>query len=447
MVVPLPYETDFGEGPLLGVGVRVAQGLSAYPPATELPYVISPYGPLPYYLAGLLVKLFGVSFTEPRVLVVISGMWCAAMIALLAHHWGGGRVVSLGCGLFYLSRPVVERCLPLFRVDLVGLALSLTGLYFFVKSKRWYLSVPFFLSALFCRFLLVSAPLACFLYAVYRKEIRKASWFATSNITLGALAFLWAQRQTRGWFAFHTFWANAGHPFSLSQAIDQLQGELAGECFLVVLALALAWFLRSRPGVSLPLTYLGLSFLTCLTVGKMGANVNYFLEWQGAVCLCAGLAYQFLRATSDYSRVVYAVLPATLAAMLLLSLHSPKPDSDIDAGCRQAYKYVEDDPGERILSENPGAVVMAGKSSLVFEPFLWTRQVVNKGWPDTEIVNLIRSRQIDLIVLGTPAIKGTMRDERWPNSVEDAIQQNYQLVKIFNCTDATFLYRPEHSPK
>jgi len=431
---------------LLGVGVRVAQGLSAYPPATQLPYVISPYGPLPYYLAGLCVKLYGVSLSAPRILVVASGMWCAAMIALLVRHWGGTRLASLGFGLLYLSRPLVEAWLPLFRVDLIGLALSLTGLCFFAKSRRWYVSVPFFVAALFCKFSLVSGPLACFLYAVFRKETRKASWFAAANIALGGLAFLWAQRQTSGWFAFHTFWINADHPLIFSRAADQLHGEMIGDYFLVVLALALFLFLKSRSEVSLPLTYLGLSFLTCLGVGKMGANSNYFLEWQAAACLCAGLTYQFLRAQSDYGRLVYALLPATLGAMVLVGLGTPKPDPDIDLGCRKAYEYVRNYPGGRILSENPGAAVMAGKSSAVFEPFLWTREVVNKGWPDTEIVNLIRSRQIDLIVLGSPARRGALQ-ERWPNSVEDAIGQNYRLVNVFGCPDGAFVYRPKQLPK
>jgi hypothetical protein len=442
LVVPLPYELDFGEGPLLGVGVRVAQGLSAYPPATQLPYVMSPYGPLPYYLAGLCVKLFGVSFTAPRVLVVASGIWCAAIIALLVRHWGGTRLVSLGFGLLYLSRPVVEGWLPLLRVDLVGLALSLTGLYFFAKSRRWYLSVPFFVAALFCKFLLVSGPLACFLYAVFRKEFRKAWRFAAGNIALGALAFLWAQRETRGWFAFHTFWVNAAHPFSLSEAVNWVHGELIEDYFLVVLALALAYFLRFHPEVSLPLTYLGLSFLTCFASGKMGANTNYLLEWQAALCLCAGVAYHFLRAQPDHRSLVYALLPATLAAMLVVRLSTPNPDPTIDSGCRQAYEYVKGYPGGRILSENPGAVVTAGKFSPVFEPFLWTREVVDKGWPDTEIVDLIRSRQIDLIVLGLPARRQTFQG-RWPNSVLDAIGQNYRLVQVFGCQDATFVYRPK----
>jgi hypothetical protein len=448
LAVPLPYELDFGEGPLLAVGVRVAHGLSTYPPATELPYVINPYGPLPYYLAGLCVKLFGVSFTAPRILVVVSGIWCAALIALLVRHWGGATHVSLGFGLLYLSRPVVTAALPALHVDLIGLALSLTGLWVFAKSRRWYLSIPFFVAALFCKLLLVSAPVACFLYAVFRKESRKASWFAAGSLALGGLAFLWAQRETAGWFAFDTVWANAAHPYSLSTAIAVLHSELIGDYFLVVLALALVYYLRSRPELSLPLIYLGISFLTSLAVGKEGAGSNYFLEWQAVLCWCAGVAYSYLRTHSDLRSFVSTLMPAALAAMVVVNLHRPTPDKALSE-CGQAYEYVKDYPGGRILSENPGAVVMAGKLSLVFEPFLWTREVVDKGWPDTEIVDLIRSHQIDLIVLRWDVKDPSSRtfQERWSNSVADAIEQNYRLVHTFNCEDAKFVYQPEAPPK
>ena len=138
----------------------------------------------------------------------------------------------------------------------------------------------------------------------------------------------------------------------------------------MVLALTLAYFLRSHPEFSLPLTYLVVSFLTCFGVGKLGANINYFLEWEAALCLCAGLAYHFLCVQSDCRRLVHALLPATLAAMLLLGLRNPNPDPTNDSGCRQAYQYVKDYPGGRILSENSGAVVTAGKFSPVFAPLI-----------------------------------------------------------------------------
>jgi len=447
--VPLPFEFDLGEGALLGVGVRVAHGLPIFPPATGLPYIINPYGPLPYYLAGLCVKLFGVSFTAPRILVAVSGIWCAALIALLVRHGGGAPHVSLGFGLLYLSSPVIATWLFRFRVDLIGLAISLTGLWVFAKSRRWYLSIPFFVAALFCKFLLFSAPLACFLYAVLRRETRKASWFATSSLAVGALTFLWAQRETGGWFAFHTVWASAGHAYSLSTAISSLHNELAPEYFLVVCALALVYYRRSRPELSLPLVYVGVAFLTSLAVGKEGGDSNYFLEWQAALCWCAGIAYSYLRTSSDLQNVVSTLMPAALAAMVGLNLHRPTSAMRDFPECGQAYEYVKDYPGGRILSENPGAVVLAGKLSLVLEPFLWTREVVAKGWPDSEIVGLLRSRQIDLVVLGGDVKDPLYRtlQTRWPNSVMDAVEQNYRLVHTFNCADAGVLYRPGTPPK
>jgi hypothetical protein len=447
LAVPLPYALDFAEGPLLGGSVRVAHGLSPYPPATELPYVINPYGPLPYYIAGLCVKLFGVSFTAPRILVIISGIWCAALIALLVHHWGGEPHVSLGFGLLYLSRQVMTDWLPLFRVDLIGLALSLTGLYLFAKPRRWYLSIPFFVAALFCKFLLLSAPLACFLYSVFRKETRKASWFAASSLALGGMAFLWVQRETHGWFAFDTVWTQALHPYSLRDALNRAHGELITNYFLVVLALALVYYLRSRPELSLPFIYLGLSFLTLLARGKLGAFTNYSLEWTAALCCCAGLAYSSLRTPSAIRNFVSTLMPGALALMVVVNLHRPDPDKG-HTECRQAYQYVKDYPGRRILSENPGALVIAGKPSVVMEPFLWTQLIVHGGWPDTEIVDLIRSRQIDLVVLGSNVkdLSNRSVQDRWPKSVADAVEQNYRLVHTFNCTDANFVYLPETAP-
>ena len=448
--VPLPYELDFDEGPVLGVAVRVAHGLSAYPPATEFPYVTNPFGPLPYYLAALCVKLFGASFTSPRILTSLLGIWCAVLIALLVRHWGGAAHVSLGFGLLYLSRPLVTTWLPQFRADWIGLAFTLTGLYLFARSRRWYLAVPFFVAALFCKITFLAAPLACFLYMLFRREGVKATRFAVSSLALWGLAFLWAQRETGGWFGFDTFWINAVRPYDLRPAISLLHNQLTADYLLVVLALALAYYLRSRPELSLPLIYLGASFLMGLGVVKSASASYYFLEWQAALCCCAGVAYSTLRAHSDFRSIVSTLMPAALAAMVIVNLHRPTPDPMQEMSeCGQAYEFVRDYPGERILSENPGAVVMAGKLLPVFDPWIWTRMVVDEGWPDTEIVILLRLHKIDLVVLGRDLEELSNRTDQgiWPNSVAHAIVQNYRLVRTFNCEDANFVFQPETPPQ
>src|ERR1700730_6605668 len=80
--IPLPFQLNFAEGPLLGEAARIAKGSPAYPSATTPPYVINPYGPVAYFMIAMLVKMFGVGFTAPRVLVMASAIGCAVVIAL-----------------------------------------------------------------------------------------------------------------------------------------------------------------------------------------------------------------------------------------------------------------------------------------------------------------------------------------------------------------------------
>jgi hypothetical protein len=464
--VVVPFQTNYAEGYLLALATRVAHGLGAYPAATELPYVMNPYGPVPVYLLGACVKLFGTSFTAPRILVVASGIWCATLIALLVRHWGGTPPVAIAFGLLFLTRPLIQDWLPRLRVDLIGLALALTGLYVFAKSGRWHLSSVFFVAAVFSRVTFVAAPVACLLYAMLRRESEKAFRLAASCIVLGGLTFLLAQRETHGWFGFNMFWLNAGQPYSWQSAFWFLRAEMKADRYLVLLALPLLFYVRSRPTLWLPLTYLCVSGLTSLTVGKLGADFNYFLEWEAALCLCAGLAYQLLRPVPHgtglrsepsgtelrthygFRTNIPALLPVALAVLLLPGVYKKLRPSPSFSGCRQAYDYVRNSPGARILSENIGAEVLAGNPPVVFEPFLWTHQVEDSGWPDAEVIQLIRSRQIGLIVLSSDAESLKKQNRvfrRWPISVLNAIEENYKLAGEFNCLDARAIYEPETS--
>ncbi len=446
-LITLPFQINYVEGPILAAGARAAQGLTIYPPAINIPYIISPYGPLPYFLVALCVKLFGVGFTAPRILVLVAGIWCAILVTRLVRHWGGTRRVSLAFGLLFLGRPDVVYWLPVVRVDLIGLAFSLTGLYLFTKPRWWQLSIPFFIAGFFCKILLVSAPLACFLYTALRKDSRKASLYALGSSVLGALAFLWAQRQTDGWFAFHTIWSSTDHAYSLPTAYTALRYQLPLDYVLVVLAIALAYHARSQHQLYLPLIYLGVTFITLLAIGKAGTDSNYFLEWEAALSLTAGAAYQILRPHAGHGSTLAAFLPATLAAMVAVSTPRPRPPEAL-SGCREAYDFVRESPAKAILSENVGAAVLSAKSLLVADPFVWTREVVDRGWSDKQIVDLIRSRRVDLILLGDDVETLAARPipDRWPGSVANAMEHNYRLTWTFSCQDARFMYRPIKAP-
>jgi Dolichyl-phosphate-mannose-protein mannosyltransferase len=452
--VAQPFQLSFGEGPLLGVAARVAHGLSCYPDPRPLPYMINPYGPVGYYLLAGAVKLLGVSFTIPRMVIVASAICCGVFIALLLRRWTGSTLVGAMFGSLYLTMPVVLQWIIILRVDLIGVAFTLAGLYFFATSKQWFISVPFFVGAFFCKFTFVAAPGACFVYMLSAKEWQKALKFAGSCLALGTIAFLASERWTGGWFTFDTVWASAVHPFRLRHFVDPMLGELTDNLVPLLLTIVLCFRRHSRKDFSLPLIYLVFAFIASISRGKLGADSNYFLEWEAALCICLGFEYSLLRDEQPKSSMVNAMVPLMLACSILATtlwttFHKDPILRASVAGCKDAYQFVKEHRKDRILSENVGALVLADASPVVYEAFLWTREVLGADWSADEILDLIRSRRLPLILL-TDRVEQVRADplQAWlPRPVAEAIGENYSLFKTFDCADIRYVYEPQPLPK
>jgi hypothetical protein len=350
-----------------------------------------------------------------------------------------------------------------FSDTLLGLMFSLLGIHVFTTWKRWYVSIVFFVAALLCKFLFLSAPAACFLAMLVQGDSKRAIKLAGAYIGLAGAIVLYWQHQSHGWFAFHTLWIQGHHPFKLLSAVPSVLKELRDNVLLllvIVIAVILSCHqlrqlsqLRQpsplRQAVVLPAIYFMTSFAMMFARGKAGADSNYYLEWEAALCLCAGVSYSLIR---DESRRLGMrlrfVLPTLLACAALGSVfwtihhRDPLKLGSLEQ-CGDAYQFVSEHAGERILSDNIGAVLMARKHPLVSDPFMWGQEVMGGRWSDTQILGLIRSRQIDLIVLNGKLEQ--LRDDpanRWPHSVLDAISSNYILRKTYTCGEAEAAYEP-----
>lgn len=446
--VALPYQLDYEEGNILNAAVRITRGDTPYPPPGEAVYILNPYGPLFYELVAGLVKWFGVGFIYPRLLVVFSGVLIALLLALCLHRWTGSWTLGLTFGFIYLSLPIVRHWLFLLRVDLVGITFALAGLYFFLASARGaYLSVLLFLAALFCKYTLVAAPGACVLFLLARKEWRKAAWFATSIVLPAILLFACAQYTTRKWFGFHMFWMHSD-PFSLVKYASVFTLAIFIHLPLVLLAVVAATRRLSPRPALLALIYLGFCSVSVLTIGKGGSVDNHLLEWLAALCLCAGLGYHFLRTRPEQTRAA-ALASVALAVFVLVNLPRGIGPDPKRAECSQAYAYVRNHPGQRILSENVGALVLAGKPILISNPFLYAQLVRRSGWSDRALVGLIRSNYFEAIILDGninylrhKASDVAAANSRWPISFVDALERSYRPARRFVCEEANVAFEP-----
>ena len=440
----LPFEMNYEEGNILNAAVRIVNGLTPYPNPHVFPNVLNPYGPVFYYLVSLMVRMEGVRLFLPRVIVIVSTLAAATFVALLVRRYSRSIALAVAAGFLFLTSQLVYFWLPLLRVDLLGLALVLVGLFIF-DTRRWLWSVPLFVLALFVKCSMLAAPAACVAYLLIQKQWKRAGLFAASGVTLSVICFLIAQRMTGGWFSFHIFGTHAD-PFSWQSVVQNLWGMAHLDFPLVLLSgCYLAFKFIDRDG-SLPALYLLFALFGTVTIGKLGSDSNHLLELHAALTLCSVLAVGIL---AERVPERWMSLATTAVATVLLVMFCEKRPMVIDEramlrDCGQVYAFAQNAHGE-VLSDNIGLLVLTGKPVFVSNPFV-LRFLTNRGWSDQPLRDKIASKSFTAIVLSSdPKDYPANETQHWTHAVLKEINDDYAAIGHFQCTEATTILVPSNA--
>jgi len=437
--IRIPYQVVYAEGMNLYAGLRMAQGISPYPDPRQWPIVLDTYGPVTYLAIAIPVKLFGVGFTAPRLVEVLAGIAVSILLALLIRHYTGQWAAAVAFGALFLCVPPISLWIVTLRVDLLAVALALAGLLLFVASPRfWYLATLCWVAVIYCKWTMVAAPAACVLWLLSRKQGRKAARLAGLTALLTLVLFGAMEWWSRGHFAFHMFRTHPD-PYSFLVYLEQLRRALfrlhaasigTAIFFLIVLR---------KHDFSLPAAYIPLALLGAATVGKFGSDTNHMLEATAALCLGGGLGWAALSKLAAGHKAAQAALAVAALAVAALVFGNYRFVHYRQDGCTQAYRYVRALPGGLALAEDVGAVVLAGKTPAITDPWIYSQLVRRAGWTDSLLREKLRQRAVDYVILGDPESRDL---ERWTLPVLGAIQQNYHPVARFDCVAASVVYAP-----
>jgi hypothetical protein len=445
--VPLivsPYQIDYGEGSMLDGALCIRHSQPLYPNPFAFPVVLHMYGPVAYAAAASVLRGGAASFPAGRLLILMCSVAVSLLLGVIMRRLTGSWWIGLSFGFLLLTLPAFRFWLYLFRADLIGVILSTTGIALYLLSeKRWYWSVPFFGLALFCKYSLLAAPAAVFCHLILSRHVKRGFVFAAGLGAASTLAFMVLQVKTGGWFAFHMF---STHPDRYSLMQFFALGAVVSASAPVVTALA-AWYAAQdfRGGRhSFPPIYLAASSITALTAGKLGSTTNHFVEWMVACCLCAGMGY-FLLLSKYAARAVPITLllsASVLVGTIAQSQPQLQPSGEL-AECGGAYQYVSNSSSSRVLSENLGPLLVAGKPILVSDPFAYSQLVKHGLWPDRRVEELVSERYFGLIVMSYDPSQIRVRgSDKWPESLVSAIDRNYRTVNRFTCRDAGVMLEP-----
>jgi hypothetical protein len=448
-VLTFPYPVDYGEGPLLDQAVRLARFENIYrPDISRPPYTIANYPPLYLLLQVPLVWLFGPAYGYGRLISWLAMLAAALFVGLILKTLTQDRRAALIGGLTLLAVPYVAFWAPQARIDALALALSLGALYLLVRfaGRPWALlgGAALLVAAIYTRQSYgLAAPLAAFFWLLSRPPRSQAVILAAGVAAPGAGLFLLLNLTTGGGFFFNIVTANINQ-FNwqlLATSLESLWRLMPG--LLVISALFLLAGIWFRPG-GWPLIgpYLIGASLSALTIGKLGSNVNYFLELSAAASLAMGacLAWQRRRPWR------YTGLALVLVWQIFLFLPGLPHHRAIELKLRsraeldQLMAYVRQADGPVLADEYMGLLPLAGRP-IYIQPFEAT-QLANSGlWDQSPFLEAIERQEFSLVLIFRVGGSGFER-ARWTPEMLEAIDTHYKKVNEVGEVMTVTVYQP-----
>ena len=422
----------------------------AYPPV--FPYLGALFDRLLHALPGLNTRPeFDVSVYAVRALTLIGLLSSVALVYATTRLFKTPRPVALAAGiLFFCFHPVIYWG-DAGRVDALGLAFVLAGVYLFCRvevlrsqSLVYLWSIPFFYLAFFTKQSLLAAAAAVVLYLLVSRRFKQAVIFAGllgAGIGLGLAGLNLA---TGGNYLFFVTMERFT-PFSPGQLVTTwaLSLLLYGPLIGLSVWQGISYFRQGGPRRFLVI-WGGCAFLVSLTVGKAGAADYYFFEFFAFLGIMAGLA---LSPTSPVN--VRHLLPKVMLGLQILILlvlavtlnFQSDRQANLGPAYNEAVRVLAGYPaGTPLFAELSGPAMASGHFDQVFDHFLF-RQLSNAGVRDGQaLVRDVAGQKFKVMLMGYDVLKlnatvGYVPSTPWPPGFEEAVRDHYRLLETLQGQD------------
>lgn len=443
------YQIDYGEAPLVDQAMRLSQGINIYRNNLETPpYTISNYPPLYILAITPWVSLFGPNFWAGRLISTLCAWWTAWMIYRIVFRLSGDRWAALAGGLFFIANPFVSHWSALLRIDLLALAFAVTGLELLsrvpLSTRSFWGGACCLVAAIFTRqSYALAAPLAAFIWLLFEDKAKALRLV----LSVGAISLLLAgvlNVMTKGGFFFNIVTANVNEfgwerlRWNLTHLWDVLR-------YLLVLG-AISFLqhpLRSRSW-RLTAPFLVGASLSALTIGKIGSNVNYFMELCAALALAGGSVLAKIRQNPHLAWaqvLLFVFLGFQGVGMIRISLD--EFGSDLAGRMKRVHELrrlealVSAVDGPVLADEYMGMITL-NRRPLYLQPFELTQLAKAGIWDETPLAESIRNKEFDLILIHYFPFFDVYK-ERWTPVMLAMIERNYE---VFETLADTRVYIP-----
>jgi hypothetical protein len=330
-----------------------------------------------------------------------------------------------------------------YRVDTFAIACGLWGLVAGASGRRTvYLAPVFFVAAVYTKPTAIVAALALVLWLLVSRRWREVVIVSVGCLLLGGVVLGVLSVMTDGAFVRSVFGFNA-LPFALGGLIRAAQYGFSGGLLALVV--------DRRPAVRLAALYLLLALAFALaTVGRVGANFNYFIEPGLMVGPILAVAWQ--RALRVDDRRVMRTAAAIGLALISSSLLWTGPRALHEWRGRNLRQATEDAvaarvaPDDTILTMEIVTALRIGAQPYLNDPAIFAC-LANVGlWDESRLLVDLANGRVLWVFADEDLMAPRGAHSNWSDAVRATVAAGYDLVETPGDRLRLYRYRSPSSP-
>lgn len=453
------YAHNYAEPVVAAVVLRIPSYPLLYHNFHLEPFIINPYNPLYFYLSYAGMLILGEPMAGGRLVSWIAGTAACLFLYLALRKLGTGRILAILAALLFIRIPAVSGQWASMRPDFTALALSLGSLVCFLEHERRKTAeknpgspasgARFYVAGILLSFLayftkqnFLTVAASYFLYLVSERRIRDAVRFGIIFGLATAVPTLLWNHATHGIYLLNQQ-MSVQKPFYGFLFLHFWKDFLLAHGPMFVLA-AGGLFFCVRSGLARIVGfYFVLTLAASVTLGKIGADTNYFMEMSAVICLLLGIFFdrairggiQNLRVRWTVAAAICLVMAQSVIAAKAVAGH-PNPRPAVKSGLQtaapdtyefdQLTAFLEKIDGP-IFAENMGFLI-AAKKPILYEPFEFTQLAAAGVWDEQKILGRLEKREFPIVLLETNLWK-VVRSSRFSTRFVETLRRNYRPVK------------------
>lgn len=418
-----------GEGFVLNYSMLLHQYGNYYFDINNYPYIYGNYPPLYPFILSIFLFFFRPSFFWGRLISVIATMVIVVILYKIFSSNTKSKFFPFILSALFLGPYFVVIWSSLVRVDMLGIMLSILGLYVYEKynnknSKLKYISIIFFILSFYTKQTLIAAPISIIIYNFFKNKREFYIFSSLYAIPLLSI-FIVGTIITHGQLFLHLVVYAMFIPLEWGKFFITFQQFF--KMFAVLLALFLSnIFIWKKNGIYSIYCIVNLVLLTSYL--KPGSSYNYFIEPFLSLLIIGGLSFleSFKKLSSDVIKVfllivlsiqIFLIIPFDRFQNLLKDPHYPEGYSENSI----VNAYVEKTDG-LILSQDISYLVLNNKKPVILNDTFQFMKMSKYGlWDNSEILRMCNEEKFSLIVAGwmMSGIEG----------MNECLLNHYEIVK------------------